>query len=93
MRQNLLMPTDEFKKTAWYDGFVKAKNSGQTSSVAAKTVLTNYQNNKVLKGKTIKTVGGFIALFVLIKPIDNFVEKFLIDKIVTPTIDKKKKPI
>lgn len=93
LRQNLLVPSEEFQKSACFEEFINAKNSGQTSNVAVKTVLTKFQNNKVLKGKMIKTVGGFVALFALIKPIDNFVEKFLIDKIVTPTIEKKRNPV
>ena len=91
-RKHLLAPNEEFKKSSWYQGFVKAKESGQTSNVAVKTTLTHYQNNKLLKDKSIKTLGGFIALFALIKPIDTFVENVLIEKVVTPILDKKKKP-
>lgn len=91
-RKHLLSPTEEFKKCSWYQGFVNAKESGQTSNVAVKTVLTRYQNNKLLKDKSIKTMGGFIALFMLIKPIDAFVENVLIDKVLSPILDKKKKP-
>ena len=89
-RKHLLAPNEEFKKSSWYQGFVKAKESGQTSNVAVKTTLTHYQNNKLLKDKSIKTLGGFIALFALIKPIDTFVENVLIEKVVTPILDKKR---
>ena len=63
---------------------------GQTPSVAVKSVLTNFQQAKMLKGKAIKTLGGFVALGMAIKPIDHFVEEILIGKYVGPEIDKIK---
>ena len=91
-REGLLSPTEEFKKNVWYDGFKKAKENGQTTNVAVKTILTKYQNNKMLKSKSIKTIGGFVALFALVKPIDNFVEHVLIEKLLSPLLDKKRDP-
>ncbi len=35
----------------------------------------------------IKTVGGFVALALLLKPIDNFVENIVIKKTVEPGLD------
>ena len=46
----------------------------------------------MLKGKVVKTIGGFIALGLLIKPIDMFVHEILIGKLLGPTIDNIKKP-
>lgn len=88
MRKNLLMPTDEFKKSQWYEGFETAKKSGQTTNVAVKSTLLKYQNSKTLKGKAIKTIGGFVALGLMIKPIDNFVENVIIDKWLTQSLEK-----
>ena len=45
----------------------------------------------MLKGKIVKTIGGFIALGLLIKPIDIFVDRILIGKLIGPTIDNIKK--
>ena len=45
----------------------------------------------MLKGKIIKTIGGFLALGLLIKPIDTFVDEILIGKLLGPTIDNIKK--
>ncbi len=82
LRKNLLNPTDEIRTTKPFSDYVKALNSGQTENVAVKTALSKFQVRKMLKGKVIKTIGGFIALGSLIKPIDNFVENVLIGKYV-----------
>ncbi|MBQ7126653.1 hypothetical protein IJO12_06165 [bacterium] len=87
LRKNLLNPTEEFKKTFYYKDFLKAINSGQTENVAVKTILSNFQQDAVLKGKYLKTLGGLIAIAFAIKPIDNFVEHVLIGKYIEPTLD------
>lgn len=43
-----------------------------------------------MKGNFIKTIGGFCALGLAIKPIDHFVENVLIGKYVGPQIDNFK---
>ena len=40
-----------------------------------------------IKNKMVKTLGGFIALALLAKPIDNFVEHIVIKKTVEPGLD------
>lgn len=92
MRKNLLNPTAEFKAGDWYSSYIKALNAGQTESVAVKSVLKNFQKSKMMKGKFVKTLGGFIALGLAIKPIDTFVEHILIGKYLGPSIDKIKVP-
>lgn len=91
LRKDLLNPTDEFKSNNWYKAYEADLKKGQTSSVAVKSVLTNYQQSKMLKGKAVKTLGGFVALGMAIKPIDHFVEEVLIGKYVGPEIDRYKK--
>ncbi len=91
LRKNLLKPSEEFKNDKWFKAYKSDLKKGQTSSVAVKSVLTNFQQNKMLKGKTIKTIGGFVALGLAIKPIDHFVEEVLIGKYVGPEIDRYKK--
>ena len=87
LRKDLLNPDSEVKTGQWYSKYIKALKGGQTESVAVKSVLLNYQKNKLLKGNFIKTLGGFIALGLAIKPIDHFVENVLIGKYVGPKID------
>jgi len=87
LRKDLLNPSEEFKTCGWYSKFVSAIKDGQTENVAVKSVLTNFQKGKMLKGNFIKTIGGFIALGLAIKPIDHFVENVLIGKYVGPQID------
>ena len=91
-RKLMLKPTEEYKSTKFYRDYVNALSNEQTKSVAAQNALTNFQQNKMLKGKVVKTIGGFIALGLLIKPIDKFVHEVLIGKLLGPTIDNIKKP-
>ena len=37
--------------------------------------------------KVLKTIGGFVALGIAIKPIDKFVENVIIKKVVEPNLD------
>lgn len=60
MRKDLLNPTTEVKAGGWYSKYIKALKSGQTESVAVKSVLTNFQKGQLMKGNFIKTIGGFV---------------------------------
>ena len=53
---------------------------------AIKDVVKKYGDSKVFNVKMKKTLGGFIALGLLIKPIDMFVEKVIMRKIVEPQL-------
>jgi len=55
---------------------------------AVKDTLKKYEENKIFKTKMAKTMGGFVALGLLIKPIDMFVENVIMHKYVGPGIDK-----
>lgn len=90
LRKDLLNPTTDIKASGWYSKYISALKSGQTESVAVKSVLTNFQKGQLLKGNFIKTIGGFCALALAIKPIDHFVENVLIGKYVGPQIDNIK---
>ena len=91
LRKELLNPTNKIKTGNWYSYFVKSLKNDQTENVAIKSVLSKFQKHKMIKGKFIKTIGGFAALGIAIKPIDNFVENVLIGKYVGPGIDNFKK--
>ena len=93
LRKDMLSPSTEFKASGWYSKYINALKSGQTESVAVKKVLTDYQKGKLLRGNFIKTIGGFCALGLAIKPIDNFVENILIGKYVGPQIDNFKRTV
>ena len=55
---------------------------------AIKDTLKAFENKKIFNLKLIKTLGGFVALGLLIKPIDKFVDKIIIEKLVGPSLDK-----
>ena len=89
-RKQLLNPSEEFKTTQIYKDYRKAISKEQTQNVAIKSALTKFQQKKMLKGRFIKTIGGFLALGLLIKPIDRFVENVLIGKVISPQLSKER---
>jgi len=54
---------------------------------AAFNIIKKVQGNKMFKNNALKSLGGLIALAIMMKPIDTFVEKVLIEKMVEPTIN------
>lgn len=90
LRKKILNPTEDFKKTNEYQYYNELLDLGQTKNVAVKNIINKNLKKELLAGKVIKTCGGFIALALLVKPIDKFVEEVLIGKIIDKSIDKKK---
>ena len=60
--------------------------SGNATEDAAKHVIKLYQEKQIFKNKLLKTIGGFVVLGLMVKPIDKFVEHFIIDKFVEPSL-------
>ena len=58
---------------------------------SAKYALKEQLNANIFKLKMFKTLGGFIALGAMIKPIDMFVEQTIMKKVVEPNIEKLNK--
>lgn len=54
---------------------------------AAEDAIKLYQKSQMTKAKMLKTLGGFVALGLAIKPIDTFVEKVIIKKVVEPNLN------
>ena len=54
---------------------------------AAKSILKEYHQSQIFKNKMIKTAGGLVALALLLKPIDKFVEHIVIEKTIGPGLD------
>lgn len=90
-RKMILFHGSKIKENTLYKNYLDALEMGQTKNVAVKSVLNKYLDSKSLKGKAIKTLGGFLALGIAIKPIDLFVEEVLIGKLIGPGLDKKEK--
>lgn len=51
---------------------------------AIKDSIKAFEHAKIFKQKMLKTIGGFAALGLAVKPIDNFVEHVIIQKFVEP---------
>lgn len=64
------------------------KYAGDYVNHAAKDILKKMEEQKIFKTKLAKTIGGFIALGLLIKPMDSFVENILMHKYIGPGLDK-----
>ena len=92
-RKLLLAQDSSVENNSLYKNYLSALEMGQTKNVAVKSSLNKYLDSKSMKGRFIKTIGGFVALGLAIKPIDTFVEEILIGKYIGPRLDKTKKPI
>ena len=92
-RKLLLAQDSSIENNSLYKNYLSALEMGQTKNVAVKSSLNKYLDSKSMKGRFIKTIGGFVALGLAIKPIDTFVEEILIGKYIGPRLDKTKKPI
>lgn len=92
LKESLYEPKEHFKATEYYKMYENNMNNGQSKNVAIKSVLNKSILDKSSKGRLLKTVGGFIALGVAIRPIDKFVEEVLIGKVVAPGLENIKRP-
>ena len=54
---------------------------------ASEDIIRKYLKGKMTNTKLLKTIGGFVALGIAIKPIDSFVEKVVIKKVVEPNLN------
>lgn len=54
---------------------------------ASEDIIKKFQKSKMTRTKMLKTIGGFVALGIAIKPIDLFVEKVIIKKVVEPNLN------
>lgn len=60
---------------------------GDYSYFATRTALKDYQKSLIFKNKLLKTFGGFAALILFAKPVNDFVEKQIMKKYIDPGID------
>lgn len=85
----------EFKNSKMLKKYAKMKATLEKDPVfkdSAKTeaidfIISDFQKSKVMKAKWLKTIGGFVALGLAIKPIDNFVENVIMKKVVAPQLE------
>ena len=83
----------EFSKKM-FNNYIKIKNkflSDEAYKDIAKTeaidvIIKKFQKSQISNAKVLKTIGGFIALGLAIKPIDNFVEHTIMKKYVKPRL-------
>lgn len=61
--------------------------SGKYLENAVADTIKKFEKGRMMNSKIIKTIGGFVALGLAIKPIDTFVEKVIIEKVVEPNLN------
>ena len=88
LKKELLEGNKTKTNLKWHNVVDKSIFKGADKNTAIKDALVKFQKSKIAKGKWIKTSGGFLALGIVAKPIDNFVEKVILQKYFSPGLDK-----
>ena len=86
LRKNLLEGVKTNKNLKWHNLVDKSMLKGVDKNTAVRDALVKFQKSQIAKGKWVKTLGGFIALGLVMKPIDNFVENVILKKFVEPKL-------
>ena len=55
---------------------------------ATRNALMEYQTSLIFKNKLLKTISGITVMFLLTKPINDFVDKQIMKKVINPGIDQ-----
>ena len=55
---------------------------------ATRNALMEYQTSLIFKNKLLKTISGITVMFLLTKPINDFVDKKIMKKVINPGIDQ-----
>lgn len=63
-------------------------NQKDAIDYAARNALKEFQNSLIFKNKLMKTAGGLAALVLLAVPVNNFIDKKIMQKFVDPGIDQ-----
>ncbi len=54
---------------------------------ATRTALKEYQKTQIFKNKMLKTIGGLLTLVIFAKPVNDFVDKKIMEKYIDPGVD------
>lgn len=63
-------------------------NESDYSYQATRNALAEYQKSLIFKNKILKTISGLVVLIILAKPINDFVDKKIMKKYISPSIDQ-----
>lgn len=87
---SIAIMTDEkaIKSNKYKQYYIKSLVKYEDASLARKNTVLKLLKDKNIAKSVVATISGFAALFLLIKPIDFFVENILMEKIVNPIFDK-----
>ena len=83
-----ILSGEPFQNSKYVKHFEKAKALYGNEEIARKDTLAKLLQDKNINKSIVATVSGFIALILLAKPIDFFVENILMEKLISPALDK-----
>ena len=83
MNDEKAIKSDKYKQY-----YVKSLAQFEDTALARKNTVLKLLKDKNVAKSVVATISGFIALFLLIKPIDYFVENILMEKMINPLLDK-----
>lgn len=55
---------------------------------ATRTALKEYQKSMIFKNKMLKTIGGLSTLIIFAKPVNDYVDKHIMNKYIDPGVDQ-----
>ncbi|MFI3300699.1 MAG: hypothetical protein R3Y28_04685 [Candidatus Gastranaerophilales bacterium] len=88
------IPTKLYRKFQELKGIYKADDDIKISSnykgKASEDIIKSFEKSRIFKTKAWKTVGGFAALALAVKPIDIFVENVIMKKMISPSLHREK---
>ena len=83
MNDEKAIKSDKYKQY-----YVKSLIKFEDAAIARKNTVLKLLKDKNIAKSIVATISGFVTLFLLIKPIDYFVENILMEKLVNPLFDK-----
>ncbi len=82
-----ILSGEPFQNRKYSKFFAKSTKKFNNQGIARKETLLKLLKDKNIDKSIVATISGFIALILLAKPIDYFVENVLMHKIVNPLLD------
>lgn len=85
---SILQSEKNIKNPKYIKYFTKANIKFKNAEVAKQDTVVKLLKDKNINKSLVATISGFAALFLLMKPIDYFVEEVLMEKVVNPLFEK-----
>jgi len=87
-KKNPLLSKRLYKKFYNQIPTLKRIYGDEARTISAKMIMKDFANGRLFKHKLLKTLGGFVSLGLLVKPINNFVRNVVFNKFIDPGLEK-----